>query len=290
MTSAASRPTHQLATVSRQDSLGEGAYRLRLSMPAFPAASAGQFVMLRDTENGEPFLPRAMALYQAGRVGRRAAVEVVYRVVGRGTARLAGAAPGQRLWVLGPLGRAFALPQPGVRPVLVGGGTGIASLHLLGKALARGRTAGARRDVTVLIGARTRRQLLCNRDFRALGSRVQLATDDGTAGRRGTVAGLLENVLAEEARRGRPIGMAYVCGPTPMMEAAWRVCKGAGVECQVSLEGPMACGFGVCLGCAVPCHVADPEAPVRSPRDRMKLMCTDGPVFDAATLAWGWES
>ena len=276
------RPLHQLAEIAFQKALGAEAYHLRFALSDFPPAAPGQFVMLRLAEAGEPLLGRAMAIYQTARRGRRTTIDIVYRVVGRGTGLLAEAAPGQKLWVLGPLGGHFELPGKGARPVIVGGGTGIASLHLLGQALRRRRFA----DLDVLIGGRTKSQILCRKDFRDLGARVRVATDDGTAGFEGTVT----NLLAALVKKERPFDVAYVCGPTPMMEAAWRVCEGAGIVCQVSLEGPMACGFGVCLGCAVPSRVDDLAAPLRTPRDRMKLMCMDGPVFDAATLAWGWEA
>jgi len=284
MTAGAGRggPLHQLAEVASQRALGEDAYLLRLALPAFPPPAPGQFVMLRLTENGEPLLGRAMAIYRTGRRGRRATIDIVYRRVGRGTALLAEAAPGCKLWVLGPLGGTFTLPGKGARPVILGGGTGIASLYLLGQVLRRRGFA----DLDVLIGARRKTQILCRKDFRELGARVRVATDDGSAGFGGTVTDLLATLVKKEGS----FDMAYVCGPTPMMEAAWRVCEGAGIACQVSLEGPMACGFGVCLGCAVPSRVDDPAAPVRAPRDRMKLMCMDGPVFDAATLAWGWDA
>ena len=286
-------PLHQPARVEGQRRLAPGTYLLRLSVPQFPQTHPGQFVMLRVTDAGDPLLGRAMAVYRVARRRGRVVIEIVYRMIGRGTRLLAEAEPGRTLWLLGPLGRPFPPPPAGARPLLAGGGTGIASLHLLAaRLLARGRAAKGPRAaeaLTVLVGARTRREVLCRADFAALGARVLVATDDGTQGKRGFVTALLEETLAEGERRGRPAGIVYACGPTPMMEAAWRICERAGVACRVSLEGPMACGFGVCLGCAVPCRVADPQAPVRSPRDRFKLVCTDGPVFDASTLAWGWD-
>jgi dihydroorotate dehydrogenase electron transfer subunit len=286
-------PLHQRATVRRSQALGRNAYRLQLSVPRFPPALPGQFLMLRATEGDDPLLPRAMAIYRVRRARGSVALEVIYRVEGRGTALLAALSPGEPLWMLGPLGRSFPLPPPGARPLLVGGGTGIASLYFLAQHLRSRRAsnnAKGREALSVLIGARTEGELLCRADFRALGARVHLSTDDGSRGDRGPVTDLLERLVAEAHRRGRAFDIAYVCGPTPMMEAAWAVCERAGIACQVSLEGPMACGFGVCLGCAVPRKVADPSAPILSPRDRVKLVCTDGPVFDAAELAWGWDA
>jgi dihydroorotate dehydrogenase electron transfer subunit len=245
--------------------------------------------MLRPTESDDPLLPRAMAIYRVRRARRSVTLEVVFRVEGRGTSLLAALPPGGSIRMLGPLGRSFPLPPPGARHLLVGGGTGIASLHFLAERL-RARGGKDRSPLTVLIGARTERELLCRADFRALGARVSLSTDDGSRGARGAVTDLLARVLADADRRGSAFDIAYVCGPTAMMEAAWEVCERAGIACQVSLEGAMACGFGVCLGCAVPRRVEDPAAPVLSPRDRVRLVCTDGPVFDASELAWGWEA
>ncbi|OGP86850.1 MAG: hypothetical protein A2Y95_01470 [Deltaproteobacteria bacterium RBG_13_65_10] len=285
-------PVQQMAEVQAQRSLGAHAFHLCLLLPSFPPALPGQFIMLRVTEGGDPLLGRAMAVYRIERSRSRVILEVVYRVVGRGTDLLSRVIPGRRMEVMGPLGRAFRLPPPGTRPILVGGGTGIASLHLLAKVLAAARRAKSDRrfrDLDVLIGARTRKEILCRADFAALGARVRLATDDGSQGTRGHVAALLDKVMAEGKRRGHPFGLVYACGPTPMMEAAWRICERDKVACQVSLEGPMACGMGVCLGCAVPCRVESPDAAIVSPPARYKLMCTDGPVCDASGLEWGWE-
>ncbi len=289
----AAPPLYQRATVRRSQALGRDAYRLSLAVPRFPAALPGQFLMLRPTEADDPLLPRAMAIYRVRRARRSVTLEVVFRVEGRGTSLLAALPPGGSIRMLGPLGRGFPLPPPGARPLLVGGGTGIASLHFLAERLrGRGdaRHGKERLPLTVLIGARTERELLCRADFRALGARVRLSTDDGSRGTRGVVTDLLARVLTDADRRGSGFDIVYACGPTPMMEAAWRVCERARVACQVSLEGAMACGFGVCLGCAVPRRVEDPAAPVLSPRDRVRLVCTDGPVFDASELAWGWEA
>jgi dihydroorotate dehydrogenase electron transfer subunit len=285
-------PVQQIAEVTSQRALGGTAFHLRLAVASFPPTLPGQFIMIRVTEGWDPLLGRAMAVYRIRRSGSRVILEVVYRVVGRGTTLLSRVGRGRRLEIVGPLGRTFHLPPPGARPILVGGGTGIASLYLLAERLATVRRAPSRREaraLDVLIGARTRTEILCRADVAALGARVQISTDDGTQGRRGPVTALLEQVMAREASRGLPFDLVYACGPTPMMEATWRICEHAGVACQVSLEGPMACGIGVCLGCAVPCRREDPDAPLVSPRDRYKLMCTDGPVFDASRLEWGWE-
>jgi len=166
-------------------------------------------------------------------------------------------------WV-GPLGLPFALPASGQRAVLVGGGTGIASLYELA-VQARGRG-----PVTVLLGARRAGDLLAERDFAALDVDLRVATEDGSQGHRGLVTELLERVLDDGGQAA-----VYACGPTPMMRRAAEIAAARGRACQVSLENRMACGFGVCLGCAVP--RAD---------GTIALVCRDGPIFAAAAVGW----
>jgi dihydroorotate dehydrogenase electron transfer subunit len=203
-----------------------------------------------ETAHRDPLLARPMAVYR----GDASALEFRFKVVGRGT-RILGSLPvGAPLGVVGPLGNGF--PDLPAGSVLVGGGTGIASLYEL-----------AARDshVRVLLGGATRNEVLGLDDFEALGVELQVATEDGSRGRRGLVTDLLQ---PEPDRR------VVACGPTPMMRVAAELAQKAGASCLVSLESPMACGFGICLGCAVPT------------RDGFRYVCTDGPVFDAAEIRW----
>jgi dihydroorotate dehydrogenase electron transfer subunit len=166
--------------------------------------------------------------------------------------------------VVGPLGGAFELPMPGERAVLVGGGTGIASLYDLAA------HAAQKGPVLVLLGARRAADLMGEADFAALGVPLRVATEDGSAGERGLVTDLVPAALAAAG----PVRV-YACGPTPMMRRAAEIAREHGVPCVVSLENRMACGFGICLGCAVPWAAGG-----------FALVCRDGPVFDASALAW----
>jgi dihydroorotate dehydrogenase electron transfer subunit len=262
---SAALPLRLDAPVLANEAEGGPNRRLRLEVGAsWPACEPGQFVMLSPgalpaAPRFDPLLPRPMAVFR--RDG--AALEVLYKVSGRGTALLAAARPGERVRTVGPLGRGFPLPEPGERALLVGGGTGIASLFDLA---ARARARG---PVGVLLGARSAADLMAVDAFRALGVELRLATDDGSAGRRGLVTELLSEALAEGPAR------VYACGPTPMMRRAAELAAAAGQACLASLENRMACGFGVCLGCAVP-RAAGGYA----------LVCRDGPVFAADGLRW----
>jgi dihydroorotate dehydrogenase electron transfer subunit len=243
--------------------------RLALRLPdAWPGFAPGQFLMLSPGALGaarrdDPLLPRPMAIYRAGGDGDPAgALEVLYKVTGRGTALLSGARAGERVRLVGPLGRGFPLPASGSEALLVGGGTGIASLFDLAR-----RAVGTSR-VRVLLGARSAGDLMGRRDFAALDAELAVATEDGSDGRRGLVTELLEGALA-------PGAVVYACGPTPMMRRAAELARSARVRAFVSLENTMACGFGVCLGCAVP-----------RAGGGYALVCRDGPVLAADDVAW----
>ena len=252
----------------------EGGVNRRLVLrvaEGWPEAQPGQFLMLSPGTRGgaeryDPLLPRPMAIFRTRRMGGEAAVEVLYKVVGRGTSLLADARPGDVVRLVGPLGRGFPEPSPGERVLLVGGGTGVASLF----ELARRSSTQAR--VSVLLGARTAADLMGRADFESLDADLQVATDDGSEGTAGFVTELLERELAAEAA-----ARVYACGPTPMMQRAAEITEAAGLPCTVSLENRMACGFGVCLGCAVPRSESD---------EGYHLVCRDGPVFESGDLSW----
>ena len=231
-----------------------GPRALSVEAPGFPAHSPGQFAMLRP-EPGlarvDPLLPRPMALYR--REGD--VLEFRFKPVGRGTRILGSLPPGARIAVTGPLGRGFR--PPAGPALLVGGGTGIASLYDLAR-----ESAGSAR---LALGGAGREDLLGLDDFRALGCPLDLATEDGSAGRRGRVA---------DGLAVRPGESVYACGPGGLLRAVAALAEAAGAPCQVSLESPMACGFGICLGCVVPA------------RDGYRYVCTQGPVFDASELRW----
>ena len=242
--------------------------RLALEVPGWPGFAPGQFAMLQAGARGsatrrDPLLPRPMAVYRE--LPGEGALEILFKVHGRGTALLADLRPGDALGFVGPLGRPFPDAPAGSRAWLVAGGTGIASVYALAA-----RLAGRGHAVSVLLGARSEGDLMGESDFAALGVTLEIATEDGSRGRRGRVTALLEDALA-----GGEEGVVYACGPTPMMAASTALAEAHGHPCWVSLENPMACGFGVCLGCAAPRRDGS-----------VALVCRDGPVLPGADVAW----
>ena len=244
--------------------------RLVLTLPHWPGSEPGQFVMLSPGARGsaprcDPLLPRPMAVYRTRAGNGEPRIEILFKVHGRGTALLADLEPGDRVAVVGPLGTPFPDPAPGARAVIAAGGTGIASVYEFAASLhARGLA------VSVLLGARTAGDLMGEADFAASGIALAVATEDGTRGTRGLVTDLFEDALADAG-----VAVVYACGPTAMMAAIARIAEQRGLPCWASLENPMACGFGVCLGCA---------APLRD--GGFALVCRDGPVLAAHTVAW----
>jgi dihydroorotate dehydrogenase electron transfer subunit len=247
--------------------------------PGGPAPDPGQFYMLAGAEHwgGEaderPFLPRAFSVLRRHEDGT---LDFLVEDVGPGTARLCELRPGDGLWILGPLGRGFAPPREGRRPILAGGGVGIAPLAIWSDRLAAGGAAasGATRTgaaesggtdgaAVVLLGFRD----APHAEGAELIPGARVATDDGSVGQRGVVTDLLSAELAVDPR-----AEVYACGPPPMLEAVRALCAEFDVPAQLALESGMACGFGACFGCVVPT------------RDGYVRLCVDGPVLDAADL------
>lgn len=250
--------------------------KIRLRIAGWPGASPGQFVMVgagpeARVPRRDPLLPRPMAVYRE--FGETAPgtcdVELLYRVVGRGTTLLSEAEEGDTVSIVGPLGEGFPIDRGEGPALLAGGGTGIASLFELARGL-----AATGRETVVLLGARGEKDLIGRGDFEALASEgVELvcATEDGSAG----VKGFVTVPLRERLAKAGTSATVFAVGPTPMMRACADLAAEAGAGCLVSLENPMACGFGVCLGCAAP-----------RAEGGFSLVCKAGPVFEATEIAW----
>ena len=269
-----SEPIRALARVVENEREGAINRRIVLDVTGWPAWQAGQFVMLSpgpetDVVRHDPLLPRPMAIYaERGGSSSGCEVEVLYKVEGRGTQLLAEAKVGDHVRVVGPLGRGFTIPAKGIHAILVGGGTGTASLYGLARA------ALASGPVTVILGARSNGLLMAVEDFQKIGVDLKIATEDGSQGTKGLVTDVLAPLL-KAAEAGSTPTTVYACGPTAMMRACSDLAKSSGVACEVALENRMACGFGVCLGCAVPMVEGG-----------FSLVCNRGPVYDAGELEW----
>jgi dihydroorotate dehydrogenase electron transfer subunit len=228
----------------------------------------GQFVMLRGRWGRDLLNPRAFSVLHAE--GDR--FSVLLKVFGRGTARMRELKPGDAMTVTGPLGRPFPAPSGSRTQLLVAGGVGLPPLHLQAR---RAAVEGHAATVELLYGGRTEDELVLLDDFARFGVNAQLATEDGSLGTRGFVTVPLQARLEAAARAGEAVEV-LACGPTPMLQAVRALGLSRQVPTFLCLEEEMACGFGVCLGCAVPVYGPKPY----------RYCCTDGPVFDAREVRW----
>ena len=242
---------------------------------AFGDALPGQFVMLRQEGRKTPLLGRPFSICSLDDAGGTVHLEILYRIVGKGTAVMASLRNGDTLSVLGPLGRSFDPVGEARKVALVAGGVGVAPLICYAER-ARKFSGEQSCEITAYLGARTEESLVGLDRLEALCDEVKIATDDGSRGFKGTVTDLFRSDLdvfrAEDS-------LVKVCGPKAMAGALARVVKDYGLNCQVSLEERMACGIGVCLGCAVK-GVSDDVEP------RYLRVCKEGPVFDIGEIDW----
>lgn len=260
----ASNKAHLRAKILAKDEPARETCRMHLLAPEPAAAAhAGHFVNIKLPET-EALLWRRP--YSVHAVDRRAGViELLFNTAGRGSRALGRALPGEEVDLIGPLGNTFDYPDDLQEAIVVAGGVGVAPFRLLLQDLA-GRSV----IKTVFYGVASQDRLCCVHEMIDLGARVEIATEDGSCGRKGFVTRLLEEHLATGEGKGRRL---YVCGPTPMMKAVQQLAARYRVAGQVTVENRMACGFGACMGCPVERTESEPGF------KHYSLACKDGPVF-----------
>lgn len=266
--------TVTIADVVKNDALTSDALvkKMVLSAPRIAeCAKAGQFIQLKTTraESSDPLLRRPFSIADAD--AAEGTISVIYRVVGRGTAIMAEAKPGDCFDLMGPLGNGFTIL--GENRLLIGGGMGLAPLVFLAKKLHSSKTNQASALPSILMGGRNRQELFWLDIFQGICQNAGITTDDGSLGFKGLIPELLPDILANASEK---FDVIYACGPRPMLAGVAGIAKKFNILCQVSLEEHMACGLGACLSCT--CQSS-------SLGKRLKV-CADGPVFDALEVAW----
>ncbi|MCG3135180.1 MAG: Dihydroorotate dehydrogenase B (NAD(+)), electron transfer subunit [Planctomycetes bacterium] len=275
-------------TILRNVRVAADCVRLEISCPGVAAAvKAGQFVMLRARQGADPFLSRAFSvcdlLFGNGEGAPPTGFTVLILVVGVGTAALAERQPGEKIGILGPLGHPYGLGTPDETMIFVAGGIGAAPFAITTRMLRR-RSASQR--IVYLVGGRDADHVYLADELAAAGCAVEVATDDGSRGRKGYVTDLLVPHLERAA--SAPVRVLS-CGPNPMFKALHRTvaaarARGLRFECQVSTEETMPCGFGACAGCVVP--VATDVTPETPDGYRWAKSCVEGPVFPVEVIRW----
>lgn len=242
-------------------------FMLRLLSPDIAsAARPGQFVMIKVGDSFDPLLRRPFSICGTEEGG---IVRILFKAVGRGTALLAARKEGESIPVLGPLGSGFALLHTEKPVFLMAGGIGIAPVLFLFQYLKP-------HNYKFLSGYRTSAEII-NIDGAGIPDfKMDIATDDGSEGFNGRVTNLLEDILDSGIEEPAVI---YACGPLPMLKETARISLERNLGCQVSMETLMACGIGVCQGCAISLLSDIKEAPYHR-------VCKEGPVFDSREIDW----
>ena len=234
----------------------EGIFVLAIRDREIARSSApGQFVNIRCSNGCLPLLRRPFSISRV----EGDCIELMFNVVGQGTTLLSQKKAGDTLDVLGPLGVPFKLRGTYDTAILVGGGLGVAPFPFLTETLLR-----EKKKVLTIIGARSAKHLIEEHLLN-----VQLATDDGSKGFRGTVIDLLKSVVIQKGSKNTKI---FGCGPTKMLSALSEYAGAQEIECELSLEGDMACGMGLCQGCPVE---------RKDGKKKYSLVCVEGPTFNS---------
>lgn len=264
----------------------------------------------RATRHPDLFRPTPILRRPFSIAGRRSTsdgdeIDLINRDIGPGTNWLSTLRVGQEVDLIGPLGNTFAFDDSGGPALLVGGGVGIPPMIYVAQALAALNAAAAgqaqpQRRAMAFCGALSIDLLPLtiadtgHDDLRAAGEPVSsvaefaecgfetvISTDDGSYGYRGRVSEALVGYLDRHPLdEGAPRPTLYTCGPEPMMKAVAAIARDRGLRCQVAVERAMACGMGTCQSCVIR------EAAANDRGWLYRLACTDGPIFEAATLLW----
>ena len=239
-------------------------FRLVLRAPQIaPLIQPGQFAHVRVAPLKDALLRRPFSIFQVA----DDTFSILYKTVGKGTDALSRMRADEELNVIAPLGHGFTVPQAGGEtPLLVAGGYGMAAMFLLAQ---RSPQKGI-----VFVGGRKRVDILCEKEFAAIGWDVRVATEDGSHGEKG----LVTQPLLAELRRKVPHRKVFAGGPTPMLKAVGKIAEDFNMPCELSMDEHMCCGVGVCLTCVIPVRTGDGWEYQRT--------CTEGPVFDSRQVSW----
>lgn len=257
--------------------ISPGYFRMRILAPGYKdITQPGQFVMFRVRRSLPPLLRRPFGIFQIGFLpadcdgsAEKEYIELIYKVVGSGTEVMSELHHGDRIELLGPLGRGFEIDDADGDKILIGGGIGLVPLYMLAASLDdRSRTR-------LLIGGRSREDIITVTEFERLGVTTHVTTEDGSLGESGLITRILERKLDKY-----PKSKVYSCGPMPMLRAVEAICAERNISLQVSLEALMACGVGACLGCVVKGQDHSEQNP------QYLCTCRQGPVFHSQELDW----
>lgn len=279
--------THTKAQILLNQKIAPDHFKMVLRLDDFKdAIKPGQFFHIRSGSEYDPLLRRPLSLHRIAQ--RPNVIEILYKIVGKGTQLMARRSKGAYLDLIGPLGNGFKIEKAQKNFIIVAGGMGVAPLLALCDELANFR----KKNITVIIGARTADYIICEKEFKDLKASVLIVTEDGSKGAKGLVTNALIDVikkfdlrqkeasLADKSTSGvtigdyRPMVSLYTCGCKAMLKEVAKICMQYKIKAQGSLEERMGCGIGACLGCVVNTTAG------------YKRVCKDGPVFDLEDIVF----
>jgi dihydroorotate dehydrogenase electron transfer subunit len=276
--------------ILKNERLAENCYRLTLDFSSdrhLPIP--GQFYNIRCTDTMDPLLRRPFSMHRLANENGIRCLQILYRLIGKGTEWLATRKKGETLDLIGPLGNGFLIERR-TDVVLAARGIGIAPLCAVAEAV---RSLAPESRVHILMGARFKDRVFYEEELQRLGS-LYLYTDDGSRGFHGRAPGLLLHLL-ETGKVPRTCSL-YACGPAPMLMELSTLSERFGFEGQVALETHMGCGFGACLSCAIPLLPSLIKKTTRWTKSALQwsedghkcysLICKDGPVYDIREVDW----
>lgn len=237
--------------VETNEKIAKDVYEMTLSGDTSDITATGQFVNIKLEGM---FLRRPISVCDFD----KNYLKLIYKVVGKGTDYLATLKRGAELDVLTGLGNGYTTENSGNSPLLIGGGVGVPPMYALAKML-----VSEGKNVSVILGFNSVADVFYEKEFKALGCTVYVATADGTYGTKGFVTDCLKDV--------GEYTYFYTCGPEPMLKALYNATKTSG---QFSFEERMGCGFGACMGCS--CKVIT----------GYKRICKEGPVLSKEEILW----
>lgn len=252
------------AELVKKEQLKPDIYKFSVKAPNIAKeAKPGNFIEIRVTEQTEPFLRRPISIYNLDK--ENGILEFIFQVKGKGTEILAKREVGSLIDMVGPIGYGTFKYDEYQKIAVIGGGIGVFPLYELAKC-----AKADKKEVTTYLGFRSKDYVVLEKEFQEVSNRLVLTTDDGSYAKQGFAI----DYLREDLEAGK-IDVIYACGPLPMLKAVQKLAIEKNIPCQISLEEKMACGLGVCLGCAVKTAKSPTNAP------EYWHVCKAGPVFNA---------
>ena len=226
-------------------------------------AKPGNFIEIRVNDDIEPFLRRPISIYNMNK--ENGILEFIFQIKGKGTTILAKRNEGELIDIVGPLGFGTFKYSSYENLAIIGGGIGVFPLYELAKS-----AKNENKNVNTYLGFRNKDLVVLEYEFNKVSNQLTITSDDGSYAQKGFAIDFLKKDIED----GK-IDSIYACGPLPMLKAVRELALEKNIPCQISLEEKMACGLGVCLGCAVKTAKSPKEAP------EYWHVCKAGPVFQA---------